>query len=76
MRVYNCGGWVTYDIEDHPTCYVFAVGEDGTEYLLDVSFKEVDLNGNLLLRATSDSAESQRERAGNMLRDLRGLVGL
>ncbi len=76
MRVYNCGGWVTYDVEDHPTCYVFAVGEDGTEYLLDVSFKEVDLNGNLLLRATSDSAESQRARVGNMLRDIRRLVGL
>jgi hypothetical protein len=76
MRVYNCGGWVTYDLEDHPTCYVFAVDEDGSEYLLDVSFKEVDLDGNLLLRATSDSARSQRERAGNALRGLLEFVGL
>lgn len=76
LRAYNCGGWVTYDVEDHPTCYVFAVGEDGKEYMLDVSFKEVNLGGNLLLRATSDSAESHREKAGNMLRDLRDLVGL
>ncbi len=76
LRAYNCGGWVTYDVEDHPTCYVFAVDEDGTEYLLDVSFKEVNLDGNLLLRATSDSAEGQRERAGNALRDLLELVGL
>lgn len=76
IRAYNCGGWVTYDIEDHPTCYVFAVGEDGTEYLLDVSFKEVNLDGNLLLRATSDNAGSQREKAGNALRDLLELVGL
>ncbi|MGB3683392.1 MAG: metallophosphoesterase [Rubrobacteraceae bacterium] len=75
LRAYNCGGWVTYDLEDHPTCYVFAVGEDGTEYLLDVSFREVNLNGNLLLRATSDTAEGQREKAGNMLQDLRSLVG-
>ena len=70
MRVYNTGGWVTYDVEDHPTCYLFALDEDGIEYLLDVSFKEVDLDGNLLLRATSDSAESQRQKVGNTLRDL------
>ncbi len=76
IRAYNCGGWVTYDVEDHPTCYVFAVDEAGTEYLLDVSFKEVDLDGNQLLRATSDSARSQRERAGNALRDLLEFVGL
>lgn len=70
LRVYNTGGWVTYDIADHPTCYLFALGEDGTEYLLDVSFKEVNLDGNLLLRATSDNARSQREKAGNTMRDL------
>ena len=72
MRVYNTGGWVTYDIEDHPTCYLFAVEDDGTEYLLDVSFKEVDLNGNQLLKATSDSSESQRGKARNFLQDLLG----
>lgn len=70
MRVYNTGGWVTYDVEDHPTCYVFAVDEDGTEYLLDVSFKEVDLNGNLLLKATSDSSNSHKQKAQNALRDV------
>lgn len=75
LRAYNCGGWVTYDLEDHPTCYVFAVDENGTEYLLDVSFKEVTLDGNLLLRATSDSAGRQREKVGNTLRDLLELAG-
>jgi hypothetical protein len=70
MRVYNTGGWVTYDVEDHPTCYLFALDEDGTEYLLDVSFKEVDLNGNLLLSATSDSSKSQKQKAGNALQDV------
>jgi hypothetical protein len=75
MSAYNCGGWVTYDVEDHPTCYVFAAGEDGTEYLLDVSFKEVTMNGNLLLSATSDSANGRRARAGNMVGDLHGLLG-
>lgn len=50
--------------------------EDGTEYLRDVSFKEANLDGNLLLRATSDSAESQREKASNALHDLPDLVGL
>ena len=70
MRVYNTGGWVTYDVEDHPTCYMFAVGEDGAEYLLDVSFKEVDLDGNLLLKATSDSSNSQKQKAQNALQDV------
>lgn len=74
MRVYNTGGWVSYDIEDHPTCYLFAVGDDGTEYLLDVSFKEAYLNGNLLLKTTSDSSESQKQKSksGNVLRGLLG----
>jgi hypothetical protein len=72
MRVYNTGGWVTYDIEDHPTCYIFAVGEDGIEYLLDVSFKEAYLNENLLLKTTSDSSESQKSKAGNVIRDFLG----
>lgn len=70
MRTYNTGGWVTYDIEDHPTCYLFALDEDGTEYLLDVSFKEVKLNDNLLLKATSDSSKSQGQKARNALQDL------
>ena len=70
MRVYNTGGWVTYDVEDHPTCYLFALDEEGTEYLLDVSFKGVDLDDNLLLKATSDSSKSQKQKVGNALEDL------
>lgn len=75
MRVYNTGGWVTYDVEDHPTCYLFAVDEDGTEYLLDVSFKEVSMNGNLLLKATSDNSKSLRQKARNTLQDLLDWTG-
>ncbi|MGB3635644.1 MAG: metallophosphoesterase [Rubrobacteraceae bacterium] len=75
MRVYNTGGWVTYDVEDHPTCYLFAVDEEGTEYLLDVSFKEVNLNGNLLLKATADSSKSQKQKAQNALQDLLDWAG-
>ncbi|MGF1472755.1 MAG: metallophosphoesterase [Rubrobacteraceae bacterium] len=74
LRVYNTGGWITYDIEDHPTCYLFAVDEAGTEYLLDVSYKEVDVNGNLLLKAVSDSSNTVRQKAGNALGDLLELV--
>lgn len=69
------GGWVTYDIEDHPTCYLFALDEGGTEHLLDVSFKEVDLNGNLLLKVTSDSSVSQMQCGRNALRDLMEWAG-
>jgi len=70
LRAYNTGGWVTYDLEDHPTCYLFAADESGGEYLLDVSFKEVDLDGNLLLRAVSRNANDRRENAGRAMRDL------
>ena len=70
LRVYNTGGWVHYDVEDHPTCYLFAVDEEGQEYLLNVSFKEVNLNGNLLLRAVSDASESQRQKVSNTFDDL------
>ncbi len=75
MRVYNTGGWVTYDVEDHPTCYLFAVDESGTEYLLDVSFKEVELDENLLLKATSDSSDSQKQKARNALQDVLDWAG-
>jgi hypothetical protein len=70
LRAYNTGGWVTYDLEDHPTCYLFAAAEDGTEYLLDVSFKEVNLDENLLLKAVSQNANDRRQNAGRALEDL------
>ncbi|CAN5662073.1 hypothetical protein BH24ACT22_BH24ACT22_06590 [soil metagenome] len=75
LRVYNTGGWVTYDVEDHPTCYLVAVDEDGGEYLLDVSFREVELDGNLLLKATSDNSESHKQKAANALRDVLDWAG-
>lgn len=70
LRAYNTGGWVTYDLEDHPTCYLFAADETGEEYLLDVSFKEVNLDENLLLKAVSQNANDRRENAGRALGDL------
>lgn len=70
LRAYNTGGWVTYDLEDHPTCYLFAVDEAGEEYLLDVSFKEVNLDENLLLKAVSQNANDRRENAGRAFGDL------
>lgn len=70
LHAYNTGGWVTYDLEDHPTCYLFAVDEAGKEYLLDVSFKEVDLDENLLLKAVSQNANDRRENAGRAIGDL------
>lgn len=70
LRAYNTGGWVTYDLEDHPTCYLFAADEAGEEYLLDVSFKEVNLDENLLLKAVSENANDRRENAGRAFGDL------
>lgn len=49
-RIYNLGGWVLYDAKGHPDCHLFAVGEGGEKYLLDVSFKGIKA---LLLKLTS-----------------------
>ena len=49
---------------DHPPCHVFAVSNDGKEYLLDVSFKKVEIDGERLLDLAAADAEN-RGRAMN-----------
>jgi len=44
IRVYNCGSWIVSTSGQHPACHLFAVDEEGKEYLLDVSFGK-DLKG-------------------------------
>lgn len=75
IRVYNCGGWIAEVAEvpevakgpqTHPACHLFAVDEEGQEYMLDVSFKQ-DHEGNLvcvgedeLLTLASQDVEHRR----------------
>jgi hypothetical protein len=45
VRVYNCGGWIVDGPRTHPACHLFAVDDEGREFILDVSFAR-DLRGN------------------------------
>jgi UDP-2,3-diacylglucosamine pyrophosphatase LpxH len=70
VRIYNCGGWVVLNKEDHPPCHLFAVGEDGNEYLLDVSYKGVEVEGDSLLEIASRDAENRQRNTSRVLRFL------
>jgi hypothetical protein len=67
VRVYNCGGWVVDGPRTHPACHLFAVDDEGQEFILDVSFAK-DLKGNsvqvgddTLLRLAGRDAEHRIE---------------
>jgi hypothetical protein len=73
VRVYNCGGWVVDGPSTHPACHLFAVDEEGQEYILDVSFANdlkgisVQVGDDALLRLAGRDAEHRIEavnRAG------------
>jgi hypothetical protein len=73
VRLYNCGGWVVDGPWTHPACHLFAVDDEGQEFVLDVSFAK-DFKGNsvqvgddALLRLAGRDAEHRIEavnRAG------------
>lgn len=62
IRVYNSGGWVVHNKEDHPACHLFAVDEDGEEYLVDVSFKNVKVEGTSILELAAEDAENRSQK--------------
>ena len=74
IRIYNCGGWVIHNKEDHPACHLFAVDEDGEEYLLDVSYKNVKVGEDPLLDLAAQDAENRYRNTSRMLRFLLKLV--
>ena len=74
IRLYNCGGWVVNNKKDHPACHLFAVGEDGEEYLVDVSYKGVEVEGESLLKLAAKDAENRQNSVSKALRLLLKLV--
>jgi hypothetical protein len=73
VRVYNCGGWVVDGPRTHPACHLFAVDEEGQEFILDVSFAKdlkgasVQVGDDTLLQLAARDAEHRIEavnRAG------------
>jgi len=68
IRIYNCGGWVVHNREDHPACHLFAVDEGGKEYLLDVSYEHVKVEEDSLLRLAEYDAENRHRNTSRILR--------
>jgi hypothetical protein len=60
FRAYNTGGWVAYHKKNHPPCHVFGVKNTGEEFLLDVSFKGVQVEGGYILDQASVQAEHHK----------------
>ena len=62
IDVYNCGTWVVDSPERHPACHLFAVDDEGNDYLLDVAFGEgVMVGDDSLLRLAARDAEHRLE---------------
>ncbi|MBM3476225.1 MAG: metallophosphoesterase [Armatimonadetes bacterium] len=57
IRIYNTGAWVVDRPDDHPPCHLFAVMEDGTECLLDVTFADERVGTEDLLTLAAQGLE-------------------
>ena len=51
----------------HPACHVFAVDASGTEYILDVSYKEMKIGDEFLLSIAEREYETRLERLGDAI---------
>lgn len=74
IRIYNCGGWVVHNKQDHPACHIFAVDENGEEYILDISYKNVKVEEDFLLELAAQDAENRQENTSRVLRFLLKLL--
>ncbi|MHA2008473.1 MAG: metallophosphoesterase [Promethearchaeota archaeon] len=70
LDIFNCGGWVVHDKENHPPCHIFAVDNNGKEYILDISFKGVEMLGNPLIEIAAMDYENRRQGINIIIRYL------
>jgi hypothetical protein len=68
MHVVNTGAWLVEYPGRHPACDLFAVDDSGNEYVLDVSYKDIRIGGDLLL-------ELAEQQVGHMLSRVGGTLG-
>lgn len=68
FRIYNTGGWGTTHKKNHPACHIFAVDKDGNEYLLDLSYKGVNISKKSLIELASEDAEDRNSFIGGLIR--------
>ncbi len=63
LRIYNTGGWVVEQEKIHPPCYIFGVFENGgklKEFILDVCFNDVEVNGDKIIDLAWQELEHRR----------------
>jgi hypothetical protein len=70
VRVYNTGAWVVHNAAQHPPCHLFAVDEAGDEYLIDLTFGGVRVDGSSLLEVAAEDAENRKRATSRLLRAL------
>ncbi len=73
--IYNTGGWVVENEGDHPACHIFGVSDNGEEFILDVSFDGVNIDGDPVLELAAQEAE-HRKNIGNLADQLCKLIDL
>jgi hypothetical protein len=66
IRVYNTGGWTAHHGEGHPACHIFAVDDEGKEYMLDVSFNDIKIGSDLLIELARIDAENNTSLLSNI----------
>lgn len=66
IRLYNTGGWSTTNKENHPACHIFAVSQEGEEFMLDVTYKDVEILGKSLVELASQDAEDRYSLVGKL----------
>ena len=72
IRVYNTGSWVVPPDRRHPACHLFAVDDEGAEYLLDIAFDEgVKVGDQTLLDLASKDVENRLKSASGLTRGAR-----
>jgi hypothetical protein len=64
-KIVNTGAWIIESLNRHPPCYVLAVDESGTEHILDISFKNVNMGGEPLLKLAEQEYEQRESRVGS-----------
>ncbi|MGO9569613.1 MAG: metallophosphoesterase [Desulfomonilaceae bacterium] len=68
IRIYNTGAWVVDESGQHPPCHIFAVDEDGEEYMADISFNSVSIDGEFLLSLAGKEVTLGNERVSAVFR--------
>ena len=68
IRVYNLGGWVVHNKDDHTACHVFAVDDNGDDYLLDMSFNDVSEDNRPILEQAAEDSENRQRGTSRLLR--------